>query len=84
MLIREVARRRGLGWISILILGMALALAEECVFLQTSFYPLIGIDPSRVYGRLFGVNWPYLLWSLGFSFSGAVTLQLSTMSARVS
>jgi hypothetical protein len=37
-----------------LILGVALAVAEECVFLQTSLLPLIGVDPDRVYGRALG------------------------------
>jgi apolipoprotein N-acyltransferase len=49
-----------------LLLGIALALAEECVIQQTSLAPLIGIDPNHVYGRAFGVNWVYLLWALGF------------------
>jgi hypothetical protein len=65
LIIREVARRRGLGWRSIMLLGLALALAEECIVLQTSLAPLIGVDPSNVYGRWIGVNWPFLLWALG-------------------
>lgn len=65
LIIREVARRRGLGWRSIMLLGLALALAEECIVLQTSLAPLIGVDPNNVYGRWLGVNWPFLLWALG-------------------
>jgi hypothetical protein len=76
LLIRELARRRGLGWPAILILGVALAVAEECVFLQTSLLPLIGIAPDRVYGRAFGVNWPYLLWALGYESVWAVALPI--------
>ena len=76
LLIRELARRRGLGWPAILILGVALAVAEECVFLQTSLLPLIGVDPDRVYGRAFGVNWPYLLWALGYESLWAVALPI--------
>ena len=39
LLIRELVRRRRQGWPAILILGLALALAEECVILQTSLFP---------------------------------------------
>src|SRR5262249_35261869 len=74
--IRELARRRGLGWPAILILGVALAIAEECVFLQTSLLRLIGIDPEHVYGRGFGVNWPYLLWALGYESVRDVALPI--------
>jgi hypothetical protein len=65
LIIREVARGRGLPWRSIMLLGLALALTEECIVLQTSLAPLIGVDPANVYGRWLGVNWPFLLWALG-------------------
>ncbi len=76
LLIREVVRRRGQGWMTVLILGMALAMAEECVFLQTSLFPLVGVDPNHVYGRSFGVNWPYLLWSVGYESVWAVVVPI--------
>lgn len=76
LLIRELVRRRGQGWSTVFILGVALAITEECVFLQTSFYPLIGVDPNQVYGRLYGVNWPYLLWSLGYESVWAVAIPI--------
>ena len=76
LIIRELVRSRRLGWVAILLLGVALALTEECVFLQTSLLPLIGVDPSHVYGRAFGVNWPYLLWALGYESVWAVALPI--------
>ena len=39
LLIREVARRRGLGWGAILTLGLAYAVIEEALALQTLFNP---------------------------------------------
>ena len=36
VLIREIVRRNGLGWQSLLLLGLALAVAEECLIQQTS------------------------------------------------
>ena len=76
LLIREMARWRGRTWRSILILGLALAVAEECVIQQTSLAPLIGVHPDRVYGRAFGVNWEYFLWALGFESVWAVVLPI--------
>ena len=39
LLIREVVRRKGRGWGTMLLLGIAFAIAEECVILQTSLTP---------------------------------------------
>jgi len=58
LLIREFARRRNLGWASIIILGFAFGLLLECLLLQSVFNPLfLGFDLSL--GRAFSVNW---LW----------------------
>jgi hypothetical protein len=65
LLIRDAVRRAGRGWPSIVLLGLALALAEECLIQQTSFAPLVGLA-SADYGRAFGVNWVYLLWALAY------------------
>jgi hypothetical protein len=77
LIIRELARRRGRSWRSILLLGLALAVAEECVIQQTSLAPLIGIDPEQVYGRAHGVNWEYFLWALGFESVWAVVIPIA-------
>ncbi|HLX38924.1 MAG TPA: hypothetical protein VKR42_00235 [Ktedonobacteraceae bacterium] len=66
LLIRSLVRRRKLGWIAILLLGIVLALAEECLIQQTSLAPLVGVNPAHVYGRALGVNWIYLLFQLGY------------------
>src|SRR5690349_6972419 len=59
LMIRALVRSRNRGWISILLLGIALALAEECVIQQTSLAPLPWLNPQQLYGRAFGVNWVY-------------------------
>lgn len=76
LLIRELAHRRGRTWRSVLMLGLALAVAEECVIQQTSLAPLVGMKPSQVYARAFGVNWEYFLWALGFESVWAVVLPI--------
>ncbi|HVU26101.1 MAG TPA: hypothetical protein VHE13_18360 [Opitutus sp.] len=64
LMIREVVRRRRLGWRSLLFLGLALAIAEECLIQQTSLAPLVIQLKGQVYARAFGVNYVYLLWAL--------------------
>ncbi len=76
LIIRDVVRRHHQGWLAILLLGIALAIAEECVIQQTSLAPLIGVDPNRAYGRALGVNWIYLIWALGYESIWAVVLPI--------
>jgi hypothetical protein len=73
LLIRDLVRRRGLGWPSLLLLGVALAIVEEFVIQQTSLAPMAGL--ARVdYGRVGGVNLVYGLWALGFESVWVVVL----------
>src|SRR5437763_1328614 len=66
LLIREVARRRGAGWPTIVVWGVAFTLVSECLVVQTSLAPLSGLQTDPLWGRAFGVNWPYLTWALGY------------------
>jgi len=63
---RYLVRRARLGAVHLLLLGLALALAEEFLIQQTSIAPLVirlhGID----YARAWGVNYLYLLWALAY------------------
>jgi hypothetical protein len=65
LLIREYAQRWNKGWTCMLLLGIALAVAEEWVIQQTSIAPLVGLARSA-YGRVWGVNWVYFLWAVGY------------------
>jgi len=66
LLIRELVRRWGGGWISIFLLGLALSVAEETVIQQTSLAPLPWLAGKPMYGRIWGVNWVYFLFMLGY------------------
>lgn len=66
LLIRELVKRWGGGWTSVLLLGLALAVFEECVVQQTSLAPLPWPAISAEYGRRYGVNWIYFLYMLGY------------------
>jgi hypothetical protein len=66
LIIREVVRRWGGGWTSILLLGLALSVAEEFIIQQTSIAPLPWLGNTPTYGRIWGVNWVYFLFMLGY------------------
>jgi hypothetical protein len=77
LIIRYVARRRILGWLSILILGVAFAIFEEFLVVQTSVSPYIfsGLA-NAMYGRAFGVNLIYFLWATGYESVWAIVLPI--------
>lgn len=64
LLAREMVRRWRGGWPSLLLLGLALSIAEEFVIQQTSVAPLPWAGAFANYGRLWGVNWIYFLFML--------------------
>jgi len=66
LLCRELVRRWQAGATSLLLLGLALSVAEEFVIQQTSIAPLPFPGINADYGRFFGVNWLYLVFMLGF------------------
>ena len=66
LLCRELVRRWRAGATSLLLLGLALSVAEEFIIQQTSIAPLPFPGANAEYGRYLGVNWVYFLFMLGF------------------
>ena len=66
LIIREVVRRWGGSWVSMLLLGFGLSIAEEFIIQQTSIAPLPWLGTTPAYGRVWGVNWPYFVFMLGY------------------
>lgn len=64
LLIRAAVRRWRLGWLNMLFLAMALAIAEECLIQQTSLAPMVIQLKGEVYARALGVNYVYFLWAI--------------------
>ncbi|HEY3390440.1 MAG TPA: hypothetical protein VGK38_12750 [Prolixibacteraceae bacterium] len=65
LLVREFARRQRLGWTSIILLGIAFGVVEECILLQSAFNPqFLGNDLS--FGRSGGVNWVWGQYIIGY------------------
>ena len=66
LLCRELVRRWSAGGVSLLLLGLAVSVAEEFIIQQTSLAPLPFPGSHADYGRLWGLNLVYLLFMLGF------------------
>lgn len=66
LLCRELARRWKAGGTSLLLLGLALSIAEEFLIQQTSLAPLPFAFAHGDYGRMWGINLVYFLFMLGF------------------
>lgn len=66
LLCRELVRRWRAGGVSLLLLGLALSVAEEFIIQQTSLAPLPFPGAHADYGRLWGLNLVYLLFMLGY------------------
>ncbi|MGC2636829.1 MAG: hypothetical protein WA294_06600 [Acidobacteriaceae bacterium] len=66
LVIREAVRRWRGGWRSMLLLGLGISIAEEFVIQQTSLAPLPFPGAQAAWGRLWGVNWIYFLFMLGY------------------
>ncbi len=66
LMIREAVRRWRAGGTSLLLLGLGLSIAEEIIIQQTSLAPLPFPGANPAYGRLWGVNWVYFLFMLGY------------------
>jgi uncharacterized membrane protein YeaQ/YmgE (transglycosylase-associated protein family) len=77
LLIREAVRRQGRGWITVLLLGIAYALTEECVILQTSLTPQFFPNGTASFGWAFGVQWLYLFAMLGYESVYAIVLPIA-------
>jgi len=63
---RELVRRWRAGGTSLLLLGLALSVAEEFIIQQTSLAPLPFPGSHPDYGRIWGINLVYFLFMLGF------------------
>jgi hypothetical protein len=64
LMIRYAVRRWKLGWLGMLFLAIALAMAEEFIIQQTSVAPMVIRLKGVTYARAFSINYVYLLWAL--------------------
>jgi len=78
LLVRELARRWGKGWASILLLGMAYGIYEEGIVVRSFFDPTwMDLGLLAEYGRYLGVNW---VWALGLTiFHAVVSIMIPIM-----
>lgn len=64
VLVRYVVRKKNLRWVSMLLLALSLAVAEECIIQQTSVASLVIQLKGQEYARAFGFNYVYFLWAI--------------------
>lgn len=78
VLVRELARRWGKGWVTIFLLGMAYGIFEEGLVVRSFFDPTwMDLGVLDVYGRVLGVSW---IWSIALTiFHGAFSISVSIM-----
>ena len=82
LFIRELSRRTGRGWPTILILGVAYGVVEEGLGDMSLFNPNFLGQHLLSYGNLFGIGWPWwffvltlhAVWSIGVSIALAEAL----------
>ena len=61
---RYFVRRFRLGWFNLVLLALALAMAEELLIQQTSFASLVVKLKGVEYGRALGFNYVYFVWAM--------------------
>ena len=81
LIIRELVKRWGGGWTSVLLLGLGLSIAEEFIIQQTSLAPLPWPAVGADFGRFAGVNWIFFLFMLGYEcvWIALVPIQLAEL-----
>jgi len=76
LLIRYAVRRLHRSWFSTLLLGIAFAVFEEFIIVQTSISPTLFVGMPEIYSRIFGVNWVYFLWAAGYEGVWGIVLPI--------
>lgn len=63
LMVRDLVRRWGKGWPSVVLLGAAYGIYEEGIAVRSFFDPTWpDLDRLAVYGRWLGVNWVWAEW----------------------
>ncbi len=71
---RALVRSRRLGWWSLLLLGLALSVAEEFLIQQTSVAPMVIRLKGETWARASDVNYVYLIWALVYETAWVVLI----------
>jgi hypothetical protein len=76
---RALVRKLGRGWYALLLLGLALAIAEELLIQQTSTAPLVIRLKGETWARAFDLNYVYFIWALVYESVWVVLLPTLTI-----
>jgi hypothetical protein len=75
VLVRELARRRGIGWGPVFLLAAAYGLIEEGVAVQSLFNPTL-FQAGLMGGRALGVNWVWAEWTIGYHVVWSIAIPI--------
>ncbi|HZR39590.1 MAG TPA: hypothetical protein VFB12_05720 [Ktedonobacteraceae bacterium] len=75
LLIRELARRGGRGWGSIVLLGAAFGIVEEGLALQSFFNPTL-YGAAEWGAHVLGINGVYTEWAIGYHAVWSITIPI--------
>jgi hypothetical protein len=75
VLIRELIRRRGLGWSRIALLGAAYAIIEEGLAIQSMFNPNL-FNAGLLGGTVLGINLVWAEWTVGYHIVWSISIPI--------
>lgn len=75
LLARELVRRAGRGWASLLLLGVCYEIVEDAFGLQAMFSPYT-YDAARWGARALGVNWAYTEFNMVYHVAFTIALPI--------
>jgi PncC family amidohydrolase len=77
LMVRDLARRWGKGWPSILLLGAAYGIYEEGIAVRSFFDPnWPDLGQMAAYGRWLGVNWVWAEWLTIYHATVSITIPI--------
>ena len=77
LVVRELSVKWNIGWVSIIVMGLAYGILEEGVAVKSFFDPeWMDLGGLGVYGRYLGTNWVWTTWLTIFHSMISITLPI--------
>ncbi len=76
LMTRYIVIKKQLKTTSIILFALAFALSLQLLIRQTSLTPLAVVTSHDIYGRMYNINWIYLIWALGYQSVWGIILPL--------
>lgn len=80
LIVRELAVKWNLGWLGVVVLGIAYGILEEGVAIKSFFDPeWMDLGGLGVYGRFLETNWVWAVWLTIFHATVSITVPISVV-----